>query len=107
MDALHGGRLRNFFEQCAGIDRLGGQAAIGQISTKRLEDGAEIFSLFGALQFESRVRSSERRALLARGRSVLFWMIAERCSNAGSILDNFVLLHPDIELLDFGNPKVL
>ena len=34
-------------------------------------------------------------------------MIAERCSNAGSILDHFVLFHPDIELFDFGNPKVL
>ena len=33
-------------------------------------------------------------------RSVLFWMIAEGCSNAGSILDRFVLFHPDIELLD-------
>ena len=34
-------------------------------------------------------------------------MIAEGCSNAGSILDHFVLFHPDIELLNFGNPKVL
>jgi len=33
-------------------------------------------------------------------------MIAEGCSNAGSILDNFVLFHPDIELLDFRNPKI-
>jgi hypothetical protein len=33
-------------------------------------------------------------------------MIAKGCSNAGSILDNFVLLHPDIELLDFRNPKI-
>jgi hypothetical protein len=33
-------------------------------------------------------------------------MIAEGCSNAGPILDNFVLFHPDIELLDFRNPKI-
>ena len=34
-------------------------------------------------------------------------MIAERCSNAGSILDHLILFHPDIELLNFGNPKIL
>ena len=33
-------------------------------------------------------------------------MISEGCSNAGSILDHFVLFHPDIELLDFGDPKI-
>ena len=33
-------------------------------------------------------------------------MIAEGCSNAGSILDDFVVLYPDVELLDFGNPKI-
>ena len=38
---------------------------------------------------------------------MLLRMISERCANAGSILDHFVLLHPDIELLDFSNPKVL
>jgi hypothetical protein len=48
-----------------------------------------------------------RSWLFAFVRSVLFWMIAERCSNAGSILDHLILLHPDIELLNFGNPKIL
>ena len=33
-------------------------------------------------------------------------MIAEGCSNAGSIFNNLVVLHPDIELLDFGNAKI-
>ena len=37
---------------------------------------------------------------------MLFRMIAEGCSNAGSILDDLVLLHPDIELLDFGDPEI-
>jgi hypothetical protein len=34
-------------------------------------------------------------------------MITEGCANAGSILDNFALFHPHIELLDFRNPKIL
>ena len=27
--------------------------------------------------------------------------------NTGSILDHLILFHPDIELLNFGNPKIL
>ncbi|MGB8526587.1 MAG: hypothetical protein WCD75_07050 [Rhodoplanes sp.] len=54
------------------------------------------------------VFSTERATSTARSvRSMLFWMIAEGCSNAGSILVYFVFFHPNIELLDFGNPKVL
>ena len=33
-------------------------------------------------------------------------MVAEGRSNACSILDDFVVLHPDVELLDFGYPKI-
>jgi hypothetical protein len=53
-----------------------------------------------------RSRASNDRTVLTQI-SVLFWMITEGRSNACSILDDFVLLHPDIELLDFGNPKIL
>jgi hypothetical protein len=38
--------------------------------------------------------------------STFLRMITEGRSNAGSILDNFVLLHPDVELLNFRNPKI-
>ena len=32
---------------------------------------------------------------------------SERMLERGWILDHFILFHPDIEFLDFGNPKVL
>ena len=37
---------------------------------------------------------------------MLLRVIAEGRPNAGSILDDFVFLHSDVELLDFGNSKV-
>ena len=38
--------------------------------------------------------------------STFFRMIAEGRSNARSILDDFVVLHPDVELLNLGDPKI-
>jgi hypothetical protein len=38
--------------------------------------------------------------------STFFRMIAEGRSNARPIFDDFVVLHPDVELLDFGDPKI-
>ena len=38
---------------------------------------------------------------------MLFRMIPEGRSNPGAILDDLIVLHPDIKLLDLGDPEVL
>jgi hypothetical protein len=39
--------------------------------------------------------------------AMLFGMIAEGYSNAGTILDDSVVLHSEIELLDLSDPEIL